>query len=174
MRSSPDEDPETPTSPTHSSAYPTSNSNQSSHKRKRSRVEHDGRSSPRQYDYSPPKRTEHPQHMAERAMHVLGHSDSHPQYNNPNGVNQNGHTWNQDQAQPVQPPNSEEYWENSPGANGQSYESSMNGANGIVPKRKRNFSNRTKTGCMTCRRRKKKCGEERPHCKFESPLHGHD
>ena len=33
-------------------------------------------------------------------------------------------------------------------------------------KRKRNFSNRTKTGCMTCRRRKKKCDEARPECKF--------
>ena len=32
-------------------------------------------------------------------------------------------------------------------------------------KRKRNFSNRTKTGCMTCRRRKKKCDETRPECK---------
>jgi hypothetical protein len=32
-------------------------------------------------------------------------------------------------------------------------------------KRKRNFSNRTKTGCMTCRRRKKKCDEARPECK---------
>lgn len=32
-------------------------------------------------------------------------------------------------------------------------------------KRKRNFSNRTKTGCMTCRRRKKKCDESRPECK---------
>jgi len=32
-------------------------------------------------------------------------------------------------------------------------------------KRKRNFSNRTKTGCMTCRRRKKKCDENRPECK---------
>ncbi|CZR60403.1 related to acetyltransferase (nodulation protein nodL) [Phialocephala subalpina] len=31
-------------------------------------------------------------------------------------------------------------------------------------KRKRNFSNRTKTGCMTCRRRKKKCDESRPEC----------
>lgn len=31
-------------------------------------------------------------------------------------------------------------------------------------KRKRNFSNRTKTGCMTCRRRKKKCDETRPEC----------
>jgi hypothetical protein len=33
-------------------------------------------------------------------------------------------------------------------------------------KRKRNFSNRTKTGCMTCRRRKKKCDENRPECKL--------
>lgn len=32
-------------------------------------------------------------------------------------------------------------------------------------KRKRNFSNRTKTGCMTCRRRKKKCDEVKPECK---------
>ncbi|KAF0316508.1 bacterial transferase hexapeptide [Colletotrichum asianum] len=31
-------------------------------------------------------------------------------------------------------------------------------------KRKRNFSNRTKTGCMTCRRRKKKCDEQKPEC----------
>ncbi|KAK7612742.1 hypothetical protein BKA81DRAFT_171504 [Phyllosticta paracitricarpa] len=31
-------------------------------------------------------------------------------------------------------------------------------------KRKRNFSNRTKTGCQTCRRRKKKCDETKPIC----------
>ncbi|KAI5359748.1 putative zn(2)-C6 fungal-type DNA-binding domain, trimeric LpxA-like superfamily [Septoria linicola] len=31
-------------------------------------------------------------------------------------------------------------------------------------KRKRNFSNRTKTGCHTCRTRKKKCDEGKPHC----------
>ncbi|KAI1389486.1 uncharacterized protein F4822DRAFT_202373 [Hypoxylon trugodes] len=31
-------------------------------------------------------------------------------------------------------------------------------------KRKRNFSNRTKTGCLTCRKRKKKCDETKPHC----------
>ncbi|KAL2872238.1 uncharacterized protein BJX67DRAFT_104353 [Aspergillus lucknowensis] len=34
----------------------------------------------------------------------------------------------------------------------------------IAPKRKRVFSNRTKTGCMTCRRRKKKCDEQHPAC----------
>lgn len=33
-----------------------------------------------------------------------------------------------------------------------------------MKKRKRNFSNRTKTGCMTCRKRKKKCDEGRPEC----------
>ncbi|KAK4239936.1 hypothetical protein C8A03DRAFT_42478 [Achaetomium macrosporum] len=31
-------------------------------------------------------------------------------------------------------------------------------------KRKRNFSNRTKTGCLTCRKRKKKCDERKPEC----------
>jgi len=33
-------------------------------------------------------------------------------------------------------------------------------------KRKRIFSNRTKTGCMTCRKRKKKCDEQHPECEF--------
>jgi hypothetical protein len=37
-------------------------------------------------------------------------------------------------------------------------------------KRKRNFSNRTKTGCLTCRKRKKKCDEKKPECEFE-PRH---
>ncbi|OAA53243.1 nodulation protein l [Niveomyces insectorum RCEF 264] len=31
-------------------------------------------------------------------------------------------------------------------------------------RRKRNFSNRTKTGCLTCRKRKKKCDETKPEC----------
>ena len=41
-------------------------------------------------------------------------------------------------------------------------------------KRKRNFSNRTKTGCMTCRKRKKKCDEQKPECKliFETACSG--
>ena len=33
-------------------------------------------------------------------------------------------------------------------------------------RRKRVFSNRTKTGCMTCRKRKKKCDEQHPECKL--------
>lgn len=39
------------------------------------------------------------------------------------------------------------------------------------PKRKRNFSNRTKTGCMTCRTRKKKCDERHPHCERNTLLY---
>lgn len=38
----------------------------------------------------------------------------------------------------------------------------------VAPTRKRNFSNRTKTGCLTCRRRRKKCDETHPIC--EQPL----
>jgi hypothetical protein len=41
-------------------------------------------------------------------------------------------------------------------------------------KRKRNFSNRTKTGCMTCRRRKKKCDETRPECSLLFRFHGRE
>ena len=33
-------------------------------------------------------------------------------------------------------------------------------------RRKRVFSNRTKTGCLTCRRRKKKCDELKPECEW--------
>lgn len=34
-------------------------------------------------------------------------------------------------------------------------------------KRKRQFANRTKTGCGTCRQRKKKCDEAKPECMFQ-------
>jgi len=40
----------------------------------------------------------------------------------------------------------------------------QNGIRTTDNKRKRVFSNRTKTGCITCRRRKKKCDEEKPEC----------
>ncbi|GAB7356316.1 hypothetical protein MBLNU459_g7113t1 [Dothideomycetes sp. NU459] len=36
--------------------------------------------------------------------------------------------------------------------------------NGVRKPRKRNFSQRTKTGCHTCRERKKKCDEAKPEC----------
>ena len=34
-------------------------------------------------------------------------------------------------------------------------------------RRKRVFSNRTKTGCLTCRKRKKKCDEAHPECELQ-------
>jgi hypothetical protein len=37
-------------------------------------------------------------------------------------------------------------------------------------RRKRVFSRRTKTGCMTCRARKKKCDETRPYCELSPSL----
>ena len=44
--------------------------------------------------------------------------------------------------------------------------SSQSGHDMDRKRRKRVFSNRTKTGCMTCRRRKKKCDEQHPECKY--------
>lgn len=48
-------------------------------------------------------------------------------------------------------------------------ERTSQGAVQAGPKRKRVFSNRTKTGCMTCRKRKKKCDEGHPFCEWLPP-----
>lgn len=42
----------------------------------------------------------------------------------------------------------------------------LSGVEAERKRRKRVFSNRTKTGCMTCRRRKKKCDEQHPECEL--------
>lgn len=42
----------------------------------------------------------------------------------------------------------------------------LSGVEAERKRRKRVFSNRTKTGCMTCRRRKKKCDEQHPECEY--------
>lgn len=44
------------------------------------------------------------------------------------------------------------------------------GSNQSGTKRKRQFANRTKTGCKTCRTRKKKCDEGQPTCKCPRPF----
>jgi hypothetical protein len=36
----------------------------------------------------------------------------------------------------------------------------------ILDKPKRQFCKRTKTGCLTCRKRRKKCDEYKPQCEF--------
>ena len=168
VSSSPGDDLQIPTSQTHPSVYPTSDSNNSFHKRKLFRVEKRRRTSPRgQYDYTPPKRRENRQHMAEHAMRDLGTSNDHQQYY------RNDHAWNQAQAQPLTDDVGEDQWDHSPRADSQGHESTTSGANGIMPKRKRKFCKRTKTGCMTCRRKKKKCGEERPQCEYNRVLLSH-
>lgn len=51
--------------------------------------------------------------------------------------------------------------------------SSQSGLDMDRKRRKRVFSNRTKTGCMTCRRRKKKCDEQHPECEYhDHHVHG--
>ena len=152
----------------------------------------------RPYEYSPSRKPE-PQHMANRALHVLGnggHNPASPYYHN--GVERNGHTWHPDRSvqshhsvHGSRPSNSEAQmievlqrdanmaeaqprpWDHQPTTNGQANHDQYNhdAASGVTmatSKRKRNFSNRTKTGCMTCRTRKKKCDEAQPQCKFAS------
>ena len=139
MRSSLDENLQTPTSLSHSSAYTTSNGNESSRER---------------------ERTERPQHVGGCAMHVLSPSVDRQQ------DCQDGHAFTQEQAQPPSNGVGEEQRDHSPDVNNQGYESTTHDASGIVPKMKRKFRKRTKTGCITCRRKKIKCGEERPQCEY--------
>jgi hypothetical protein len=152
MRSSPDENHASSQSPASEEGPPHPNGH-SLHKRKRSQDDVGGTSSPQTYDYSPPRRDEQPQHMADRALHVLDTSNPPQHYDHVNGSGEYRYPPSQIIPYPSNEP--EERWD--------SHEA--NAANGMPPKRKRNFSNRTKTGCLTCRRRKKKCDEERPHCK---------
>ncbi|KIW84596.1 hypothetical protein Z517_03846 [Fonsecaea pedrosoi CBS 271.37] len=151
----------------------------------------------RRYEYSPREGPE-PQHMANRALRVLGSADHNATSAYfQNDANQNGHTWHAEKrAQPAssvngrRPSTSESHhgetlqqeangteaqpshWgsDYQPRPNGQlnhdqyGHPESATGASTVAPKRKRNFSNRTKTGCMTCRQRKKKCDEGQPYC----------
>ena len=172
LRSSPNDDIQTATTHTSASIYPSNDD--SSHKRKRSGDDPGTSSPPRGYDYNPPTRTEHPQHVANRALHMLGTSNDPTQdyHTNGNGIT-NGREWEdryspEPQSASTHTPNGDEQqrWESN--GHGQNYNhDSMSGANGVRA-RKRNFSNRTKTGCLTCRQRKKKCDEARPHCMFSS------
>ena len=67
----------------------------------------------------------------------------------------------QPEAGSASPPNESSVLEDQ---NSYSPEQQQDGENSDPKKKKRNFSNRTKTGCHTCRRRKKKCDEKKPLC----------
>lgn len=176
-RSTPNEEVSTATSHAPSTTYPMTNGHDSPHKRKRSDSNEDERGSPhRQYDYSPPRRIEHPQHMADRALNVLDNDHAPPSYySNGQPIHTNGH-WTPDQTTPLSTSSDrngmhEQSWSVTTPTNGQGYDQDgpINSATGLQ-KRKRNFANRTKTGCMTCRKRKKKCDEQRPFCTYFLPL----
>jgi len=172
------------------SMYANSHDQSQQHKRKRSLSSDHGLRSPRRYDYNPPKRSDTHQHLADRALHVLdgtNQSSSHNSYYStvPTSQDRSGYAYDRPysssngvQSSTPEGRLSEAFQRN----NDQHYSSSINAGDQQqsddqsndrpqvvkIPqevKRKRNFTNRTKTGCITCRNRKKKCDEGRPHCK---------
>lgn len=142
--------------------------------------------SPRRYDYQPPRKADAQQHMADRALHVLDSANKpapHSYYSTaPAGQERLNYPYERSYTaangvhltaegrvnEAFQRESSErQYASPSTGGDQEKHEdlnerptTPLNGQ-----KRKRNFSNRTKTGCITCRSRKKKCDEGRPYCK---------
>ncbi|KAL2421275.1 hypothetical protein ABEF95_007698 [Exophiala dermatitidis] len=164
-------------SQTPSSIYPHIQSKEAAgHKRKRSQSEEQERhGEQRSYEYSPSQRPG-PQHLANRALHVLVSADQNGggYYQNGNASNQTTQTWSSSPSNGARPTTAENQLaealqQETNGQEGQrgswDTEHSTNcETNTGGPKRKRNFSNRTKTGCLTCRARKKKCDEQHPTC----------
>ncbi|KAK5949208.1 hypothetical protein OHC33_009749 [Knufia fluminis] len=159
----------------------------SQHKRQRSISSEQGPPSPRRYDYNPPKKIEtQQQHMADRALHVLDTTtDQHPHssyyptvpnaqdnvygyerpYSGPPGAHSS--TPEGRLAEAFERQSSEHHYASSANeVDHERFDDIKDESQGpqAGQKRKRNFSNRTKTGCITCRSRKKKCDEGRPHC----------
>ncbi|KAL2411301.1 hypothetical protein ABEF91_002034 [Exophiala dermatitidis] len=164
-------------SQTPSSTYPPLQSKETAGpKRKRSQSEEQERyGEQHSYEYSPSQRPG-PQHLANRALHVLVSADQNGggYYQNGSAGNQTAQTWSSSPSNPNRPTTAETrlaeaLQQETDGQEGQrgswDTEHSTNGeTNAGGPKRKRNFSNRTKTGCLTCRARKKKCDEQHPTC----------
>ncbi|KAL9057043.1 MAG: hypothetical protein Q9162_002591 [Coniocarpon cinnabarinum] len=105
-----------------------------------------------------------PQHQPNGNYQIpqVNGNPSHPMYNQPPPHQQPPppppppHN-DQQQPHPPPPPGQEP-----PGQPGQTLPGMT--APNIQKQRKRNFANRTKTGCLTCRERKKKCDETKPMC----------
>ncbi|RMZ75954.1 hypothetical protein DV737_g5037, partial [Chaetothyriales sp. CBS 132003] len=169
-RSSPNEEINTATSHTPSSNFPPANGVASPHKRKRSDDSNDRLSPHRQYDYTPPRRTDQSQHMADRALRVLDHDHAPPAYVTSGHQPGTAHShWASPESHSQPSPATstqangvhDRSWDVPASKGTPAYEQEVNGQ---AKKRKRTFANRTKSGCMTCRRRKKKCDEGRPEC----------
>ena len=99
--------------------------------------------------YPPMYENESPQNRSDQPMPDSAHRDLENQEQG-----QNGWGFQQGSSEPGEGDES-------------NYTDSMHGQ--IGAKRKRNFSNRTKTGCMTCRKRKKKCEEGHANCDLFVP-----
>lgn len=152
-----------------------------SHKRRRSMSPGQDLSPPR-YDYYPPKRVDHQSHqsqqqhqqMAGRALHALDTSNEYYANPAPAGsastpfIYERPYQHGGSQAQ-MSPDGAEEQFSRE-STNG--FDSKMEDGpeKRELKQRKRMFANRVKTGCKTCRSRKKKCDEGRPVCKFSYAL----
>lgn len=156
-----------------SAGYP---DNESSHKRKRAQSD----SPRREHQPSPPERSE------QTGLHrPQSESRDHDRYETPQkdvyrgsygeGGREGSEQWQQqgrdEWRAPSQGGDHTDYGRDSDGDDGDMHSGQYTPEqrrDGVVQsdpkKRKRNFSNRTKTGCMTCRRRKKKCDETKPEC----------
>lgn len=161
------------------------------HKRKRSLSASPGlvARSPRRYDYNPPRKEHHQQHqqqMADRALHVMDTHQPPPYYQTiPESVERPSYGYDSPETPEGRLQEAFRQERDNPVRHGSSVghtdhtdheQQDLTADDGQQPialgqtlqKRKRNFSNRTKTGCITCRQRKKKCDEGRPFCK--SPI----
>lgn len=162
------------------------------HKRKRSMSSEQALRSPPRYDFNPPKRVDTHQHLADRALHVLDNTNHAPPHSTyyptaANGQERQEYVYDRSYSdqngmqdttsdgrmnEQYQRNGSEQHFSNSSNADDQHPSDDRDKSRPSVVKtqqdvkRKRNFSNRTKTGCITCRNRKKKCDEGRPQCKY--------
>lgn len=152
------------------------------HKRKRSGSSgHPNSGNPRSCDHSPSKGAE-PHLVAIRALRATGNADQNGSGHHTNrySVDQNGHNGSRCATSDVQStealkcethtedvdprPRNSQSTPNDDLSRNQYDRDSPNTITVGTPTRKRKFNNRTKTGCLTCRRRKKKCDETHPIC----------
>lgn len=110
-----------------------------------------------------PYQTENPHYAYASYRHQYNGQPASPDGRMPEGYQRDANDPSQRPPYSTSPP------VNGVDHDGQSHHTEDDDRTAVIPtgqKRKRNFSNRTKTGCMTCRQRKKKCDERKPFCEF--------